>query len=149
MKKEEILSLWNTQCWRIEKNIQTGDEFWTSIPHSEKDKWEFVIFCEFTEEEVCELLDRDFAMQLKEKLPDLIKQALDFLEDYDEGEWQCNCTEEDFSDIIFLKNHKSFFMLEFDNGDNPEEFQEELMVLVGFDRNFHLTNEVIEESIWR
>ena len=97
------------------------------------------------------MLDRDFVIQLKEKLPELIQQAYHFaiaqtpVKSYEHGRLVM-----DFCDVVFRKNQQnSFFMLEFDAGDNPDEFQSEYMLSVCYDRNFCLTGEITIESIWR
>ena len=148
MNKSEIMSPLGHEGkeWGVRRgNVST------TIPFSDGE-WISLDFHNFTEQEVCDLLDREFLIQLRDRLPELVEKCLEYAEENDLYKTWYSDTglAFDFCGVNFKKNYeKSLFTLEFDAGDNPDEFQSEWMVSIGFDRDFRLTDEVLEESIWR
>ncbi len=148
MDKAEIMSLLGHEGgeWGVRRgNVST------TIPFPDN-KWISLDFHNFTEQEVCDLLDRDFLIQLRDGLPELVAKCHEFAKENNLYKvWYSHTgVAFDFCGVNFKKDYeKSLFTLEFDAGDNPDEFQSEWMVSIGFDRNFCLTGEVLEESIWR
>lgn len=146
MDKKILLSCWDKTDWGIHEDWEIGKEIRTGIPYPDG-KWELLVrFCHFEEHEVCDMLNVKFMKQLRENLPELVKTACKLADEHDY--WHLK--PEDFCGIKFEKNNNiSFFMLEFDGGDNPDEFQSEWMVYIGFDKNLNFTGEFSEETIWR
>lgn len=146
MDKKILLSYWDKTGWGIHEDWEIGKEIRTGIPYPDREWEPLVRFCHFEEHEVCDMLNVEFMKQLRENLPELVKTACKLADEHDY--WSLK--PEDFCGIKFEKdNHDSFFMLEFDGGDNPDEFQSEWMVYIGFDKNLNFTGKFSEETIWR
>ncbi|MBQ2265624.1 MAG: hypothetical protein II341_09500, partial [Oscillospiraceae bacterium] len=79
MNKSEIMSLLGHEGkeWGVRRGNVT-----TTIPFSDG-KWISLDFHNFTEQEVCDLLDRDFLIQLRDRLPELDEKCHEYAKEND------------------------------------------------------------------
>ena len=157
MEQQTFMDAWNAKQFYEVKKLGKVDHLRAAVPYGDPVQYASVHFLHFADEqEILSYVPYDFAVRLKEALPELIRKAHDYA---DENDLICNWVsttgeEFDFSDIHIDKERPAFFYLGFDAGDapdsDPENFEYlELYRYIGFRENLELADDDYDETIWR
>ena len=157
MNEQTLLTAWERDKFYEVKKYGRVDHLRTVIPYGEPVKYANVYFHNFADEQdIISNVTYEFAVRLRQVLPEVIQKAYD----YAEAEDLICCYDSrtgaifDFSVFQIDKERPSAFYVGFDAGDapdsDPDNFEYmELYRYIGFNENFEPTGDIYDESIWR
>lgn len=158
MEHQTFMDAWGIEQFYEVKKWGKVDHLRSAVPYGDPVDWASIHFLHFADEqEILSYVPYEFAVRLKEALPELIRKAHDYADANNLIRCWFSTTGEvfDFSDIYMDKERPAFFYLGFDAGDADDdsdpEYSEylELYRYIGFNENLEPTGDWFDETIWR